>query len=70
MSGALKKIEKPQISCPAGILGYLYLSSNFKKDNSTYEVSNNLSDLPLVSSITDKFTPQGVIEINWSFLKY
>lgn len=57
---------------PAKVFGYLGICHGVKnrisyvRDNSEPQRNN----LPFMSSMTDKVTPEGVIYSHWSFLKY
>ncbi len=73
-SVTLVKNQTREISCPGNILKYLLLNqtyrANDKKAENSYEITKTVSDFPLISSITNKITPQGLIHARLSFLKY
>ncbi len=67
---SLKRLDSKSVSCPAGVFAYISMCREFKTNNPFCKKNSDLNNLPLVSKMTDKFTHEGIIEANWSFLKY
>ena len=55
---------------PAKVFGYLALCENLRRKRNSLIENENTNNLPLFSSITSKYTPEGVVHSHWSFLKY
>ena len=55
---------------PAKLFGYMLLCHKLKENMVVKERAEKIANLPLVSSITNKFTPQGVVHAYLSFLQY
>lgn len=68
----LRNQEQKDKIFPARIFGYLALCRDLQQN--TKKVRANLrvvsSNLPFVSNISNKFTPQALTHVHWSFLKY
>ena len=64
--------ESKETRFPAKIYGYLALCKEVKDKNpETHEETVVvLGNLPLVSEMTRKSSPEGVLHACWSFLKY
>ncbi len=64
--------ERREISFPGRIYGYLSLCIDLKyKKNKINEIATvGLGNLPFVSKMTEKSTPEGVLHACWAFLKY
>ena len=76
MSNAVTLVNRGsrEISCPGNILKYLLLNQTYKKEDknteNSYEITKTVNDLPFISSITNKISPQGLIHARLSFLQY
>ena len=61
-----------ETSIPGGFFGYFALCKQFEQEKTEIEELDTVSknNLPIVSSITQKLTPQAAVMMHWSFLKY
>ncbi|MBI3589853.1 MAG: hypothetical protein HY094_00545 [Candidatus Melainabacteria bacterium] len=61
-----------EVVFPAKVFSYVALCERLKHNIESVKVENKVkcTNLPLFSSITRKFTPQGVVYAHLSFLKY
>ena len=67
----VKKQIQRSFSIPSQVLSYMALCHDFKqKSNDTEEKRTIPNCLPLVSEMTMKSTPQGMLYAYLSFLKY
>lgn len=68
----LKQQKNEALSFPAPVFGYLAMCENLRQK--IKKVSENAitqtNNLPFVSPITTKFSPQSAVYIHWSYLKY
>ncbi len=55
---------------PAKIFGYMLLCNKVKEKLASNVPVVQKADLPLISEIIDKFTPEGVVHARLSFLQY
>ena len=64
--------RRNRVSYPAKIYAYLSLCSELKNNINRVQESSikEVSKLPFFSTITEEFTPEGVIHGHWSFLRY
>ena len=67
----VKKQIHRSFSIPSQVLSYMGLCYDFKQKNNDTEGKSTIPNcLPLVSEITMKSTPQGMLHAYLSFLKY
>ena len=64
--------EHKELLFPARIFAYLAMCVNLKQnvEKTMEKAVVCTSNLPFVSKITSRFTPQGAVHVHWSFLKY
>lgn len=57
---------------PAKVFGYVALCENLKHkiENIIDKSTVVYGDLPFVSSMTNRFSPQAAVYAHWAFLKY
>lgn len=55
---------------PAKVFGYLLMCNKVKENTALREVVEKVANLPFVSAITNKCTPEGVVHAHLSFLQY
>ena len=67
-----KKQKEEAIVFPARVFGYLAMCENVKRkvQEVVQEAEVVYGDLPFVSSMTNRFSPQAAVHMHWSFLKY
>ena len=68
----IKKQRQEEMVFPAKIFGYLAMCQKVKYRAVTTQLNAIpvYSNLPLVSSITEKYSPAALLHTHWAFLRY
>ena len=68
----LRRESFKEVRIPAPIYGYLALCEDLrhKKNETDKKAVVILGNLPFVSEMTEKSSPEGVRHANWAFLRY